>query len=236
LPFLLTCPESCVVIDIKRGENAKKSADARRKMGHRVVLVDPFRVVTERPDTYNPMGFIDPASPTAIDSCRSLAEAIVTRTGHETDRFWDDSAEIWIGAMICAIVAFAPPQQRNLQSVRAQLADPAKREATIEMMCKSPHWGGLLSRFGHSLKNYQGKTLDSVLAATNRHLAWTDSVAIAESISESSFNPADLLNPMSKTTVFLILPTEHIRTQSALLRLWIGSMLRVCITGGLQSK
>ena len=48
------------------------------------------------------------------------------------------------------------------------------------------------------------------------------------------FNPADLLR--GRMTVFLILPTEHIRTQSALLRLWIGSMLRVCIKGGLQSR
>ena len=135
--------------------------------------------------------------------------------------------------MICAMVAFAPPHQRNLQSVRAQLADAAKRDATIEMMCKSPQWEGMLSRFGQTLKNYQGKTLDSVLAATNRHLAWADSVAIAESTSQSSFTPADLLK--GKMTIFLILKTEHIRVLSPLLRLWIGSMLRVCIKGGLQS-
>ena len=234
VPFLLTCDEPCVVIDIKGGENAKKTAKAREKMGHRVVLADPFRVVTDHPDTYNPMGFICPASPTAIDDCRSQAEAAVVRSGHETDRFWDDSAEIWLGSMMCAIVAFAPPHQRSLQSVRAQLADAAKRDATIDMMCKSQQWQGMLSRFGQSLKNYQGKTLDTVLAATNRHIAWLDSIAVAESISQSSFNPADLLK--GKMTVYLILPTEHIRTLSALLRLWIGSMLRVCITGGLQTR
>lgn len=233
VPFLLTCPEPVVVIDIKGGENAKKTAYAREKMGHRVVLLDPFKAVTDRPDTYNAMGFIDPDSPTAIDDCRGLAEAMVVRTGGESDRYWDDSSEIWLGSMICAMVAFAPPPQRNLQSVRAQLADPAKRDATIEMMCKSNQWEGMLSRFGHSLKNYQSKTLDTVLTATNRHLTWTDSIAVAESTSQSSFNPADLLR--GKMTIYLILPTEHIRTQSALLRLWIGSMLRVCIKGGLKT-
>ena len=220
LPFLLTCPEPCVIIDTKGGENAKITAKAREKMGHRVVLVDPFRAVTDRPDTYNPMEFIDPASPTAIDDCRALAEAMVVRTGRESDPYWDDSAEIWLGSMICAMVAFAPPHQRNLQSVRAQLADPAKRDATIEMMCKSHLWEGMLSRFGHSLKNYQSKTLDSVLTATNRHMTWADTIAIAESTSQSSFDPADLLK--GKMTIFLILKTEHIRTQSALLRLTTG--------------
>lgn len=234
VPFLLTCPEPCVVIDIKGGENAKKTAYAREKMGHRVVLVDPYRAVTERPDTYNPMGLIDPDSPTAIDECRGLAEAIVVRTGRESDPYWNDASEIWIGSIICAMVAFAPPHQRNLQSVRAQLADAEKRNATIEMMCKSQQWGGMLSRFGHSLKNFQGKTLDTVLTATNQHLRWADSIAVAESTSQSSFNPADLLK--GRMTIFLILPTEYVRTGSALLRLWIGSMLRVCIKGGLQTR
>jgi type IV secretion system protein VirD4 len=233
VPFLLTSHDPCVVIDIKGGENAKKTAYARERMGHRVELMDPYKVVTQRPATYNPMGLIDPDSPTAIDECRGLAEAIVVRTGRESDPYWNDAAEIWIGSMMCAMVAFAPPHQRNLQSVRAQLADAEKRNATIEMMCKSPQWGGMLSRFGHSLKNFQGKTLDTVLTATNQHLRWADSIAIAESTSQSSFNPADLLK--GRMTVYLILPTEHIRTQSALLRLWISSMLRVCIKGGLQT-
>jgi type IV secretion system protein VirD4 len=234
VPFLLTCPEPCVVIDIKGGENAKLTAKAREKMGHRVILIDPFKCVTDRPDTFNPMEFISPDSPTAIDDCRALAEALVVRTGRESDPYWDDSAEIWLGSMICAMVAFAPPHQRNLQSVRAQLADPAKRDATIEMMCKSPLWAGMLSRFGFSLKNYQSKTLDSVLTATNRHMSWADTIAIAESTSESSFNPADLLK--GKMTIYLILKTEHVRTCSSLLRVWIGSMLKVCIKGGLNSK
>ena len=79
VPFLLDCPESCVVIDIKGGENAKKTAKAREQMGHRVVLLDPFKVVTSHPDTFNPMAFIDPDSPTAIEDCRALAEAAVAR-------------------------------------------------------------------------------------------------------------------------------------------------------------
>ena len=233
MPFLLDCDEPCVVIDIKRGENAKLTAKAREKMGHRVVLIDAFHCITDHPDTYNPIGGIDPDSATAIDDCRAAAEALVLRGTRESEPYWDDSAEIWIGAMICAMVALAPPHQRNLQSVRAQSTDPAQREGTIDLMGKSPLWEGMLSRIGSSLKNYQGKTLDSVLTATNRHMTWCDTLAIAESTRQSSFDPADLLK--GKMTIFLILPTEYTRTLSALLRLWISSLLRVCIKGGLHT-
>ena len=51
---------------------------------------------------------------------------------------------------------------------------------------------------------------------------------------KSSFDPADLLT--GKMTINLILPPEHLRTQSPLLRLWIGSLLRTVIKGGLQEK
>ena len=37
VPFLLRCPESVVCIDFK-GENARLTAEARRKMGHKVIL------------------------------------------------------------------------------------------------------------------------------------------------------------------------------------------------------
>ena len=37
-------------------------------------------------------------------------------------------------------------------------------------------------------------------------------------------------------TVYLILPPEHMRSQSALLRMWIGSLLRTVVRGGLQEE
>jgi type IV secretion system protein VirD4 len=46
IPFLLTCPDSCVVVDLA-GELALATAEARRRMGHKVVVLDPYKVVTQ---------------------------------------------------------------------------------------------------------------------------------------------------------------------------------------------
>src|SRR5277367_2994534 len=35
------------------------TAAARRKMGHRVVVLDPYKITTPDPDTFNPLEFID---------------------------------------------------------------------------------------------------------------------------------------------------------------------------------
>jgi type IV secretion system protein VirD4 len=46
IPFLKTCRENCVVVDFK-GENALLTAEDRRRMGHEIVILDPYKVVTQ---------------------------------------------------------------------------------------------------------------------------------------------------------------------------------------------
>jgi type IV secretion system protein VirD4 len=234
VPFLLTCDESAVVVDFK-GELAKITAAARRRMGHQIVLLDPFRVVTPEPDTFNTLQFIDKDSPTAIDECRDLAEALVIRTGQEKEPFWNDSAEVWIAAMVAAVIWFTEGEEKSLQTVRALLTDPDKIQGAIKKMCgESDAWQGMLARLGYQLTHFKDKELGSTLTTTNRFLRFLDTIAISESTKQSSFNPADLLT--GKMTVYLILPPEHMRAQSALLRLWIGSLLRAVVKGGLQER
>ena len=198
------------------------------------MLLDPFKVVTQRPDTFDPLNFLDPDVATALDECRDLAEALVVRTGQEKEPHWADSAEVWLASMIAATVKFAHPENRSLQRMRELLTDPAKIEAAIRVMCESDAWEGMLARLGHQLTHFKDKELASTLTTSNRFLKFLDTLAIAESTKSSSFDPADLLE--GKMTVYLILPPEHMRAQAGLLRIWIGSMLRACVRGGLQEK
>jgi type IV secretion system protein VirD4 len=92
---------------------------------------------------------------------------------------------------------------------------------------------GMLRRLGHQLTHYKDKELSSTLTTTNRFMRFLDTSPIYESTKRSSFDPADLLK--GKMTVYLIIPPDRMRAQSPLLRLWVGSMLRAVVKGGLQS-
>lgn len=232
VPHALTCPDSMVIVDYK-GENARLTAKARKAMGHRVILLDPFKLVTNTPDMLNPLDFIDAGDPLAIDECRDLAEALVVRTGQEREPHWNDSAAINIAAIAAAVVAFADPPDRSLQAVRDILASDGKRKQVIKLMQASTAWNGMLSRLGHGLANYVERELGSVLTSVARHLAFLDTLAVADSTRTSSFNPAELRT--GKMTVYLILPPEHMRAQSPLLRMWLTSLLRAVVKGGLQT-
>ena len=232
IPFLLSTDESAVVVDFK-GENYRLTAEHRRQaFGHRIVVLDPFRLVSQSPDTFNPLDFIDRESAMALDECRDLAEALVIRTGHEHERHWIDSAEAWISALTALVVHYGESNDRSLQTVRTLLSNPEKLELAIQLMCASEAWRGMLARMGHDLTRFKDKELGSVLTTTQRFCRFLDTLAIADSTTTSSFDPADLLR--GKMTVYLVLPPEHMRAQSPLLRMWIGSLLRAVVRGGLQ--
>jgi type IV secretion system protein VirD4 len=238
-PFLLTCEESCVVVDFK-GENAILTAERRRRMGQKIVILDPFKTVTQSKKLrryaacFNPVDFL-PANEQALDECRDLAEALVIRTGEEKDPHWGDSAEAVIAAAIATTAMYGQKDKgtRSLQAVRDILAHPQKFEIARKLMIEH---GGMLARWGGQLEHFQGDELGSVMSTSNRHLRFLDTRVIAESTGSSSFDPAGLRKGKGKMTIYLVLPPEHMRAQSALLRMWIGSLFRACLRGGLRES
>ena len=234
-PFLLSCDDGAAVVLDFKGESARITAEHRRReFGHRIVMLDPFKVVTQTPDTFNPLDFIDKDSPTALDDCRDLAQALVVRTGEERDPHWVESAILWITALIALVVWYGESNDRSLQTVRTLLTNPGQLEMAISLMCSSDAFGGMLARLGGQLKHFADKELNSTMTTTNRFMTFLDTLPVFDSTRTSNFNPEDLRN--GKMTVYLILPPEHMRAQAALLRMWIGSMLRAVVRGGLQEK
>jgi type IV secretion system protein VirD4 len=229
VPHLLDCPESMVCIDLK-GELASITAKHRRKrFGHEIVMLDPYRVVTKKPATMNALDFIERDSPDVIDACRDIGEMLVVRTGNEPEPHWNDGAEGFIAGATAAVIAQGAPGFCSLQSVCEILSDPDKVQQLIALMRKSD---GMLSRMGGQLAHFKDKELASMLTSANRHLRFLNTPVIAESTSSSSFDPSSLRN--GRMTVYLILPPEHMRAQMGLLRLWIGILARSVIRGGLQ--
>src|SRR6516164_5210709 len=108
IPFLLTCKESCFVLDVKDGELARITANARRRMGRKVYIIDPYRCVTKTPATLNPVEFVDKNSPYALDDSREIAAEIVERKDEKGDGVhFLDNAEAAIASVTAMVTEFA---------------------------------------------------------------------------------------------------------------------------------
>jgi type IV secretion system protein VirD4 len=236
VPFLMTCPDSAVVIDCKGGENARLTAEFRRKkFGHKIVLLDPFKVVTQTPDTLNPLSSIDKDSPFSIDDSRETSAAIVERKEEKGDGVhFLDNAEAAIAAMTAMVVQFGEDEHKSLQTVCDIVSNPDKWQKAIELMCASDAWQGMLARMGGNLAHLKERELASTMSTISRFLRFLSTPAIAASTRTSSFDPAEIHS--GKFTAYLVLPTERASALSPLLRLWIGTFLRAVVRGGLQEK
>ena len=235
IPFLLSCEDSCVVLDLKDGELAKITAEARRKMGHRIILLDPYKRVTDTPDTLNSLLSIDKTSPFAIDDCRETAAAMVDRKDENGDGIhFLDNAERAIAGIAALVVQFAEGEHKSLQAVCDIVSNPQKWLKAVELMSASDAWEGMLARMGGSLTHLKEREMASTMTTISRFLTFLSTPAIAASTRSSSFHPSELLT--QKLTVYLVLPSERASTLSPLLRLWIGTLLRGVIRGGLQEN
>jgi type IV secretion system protein VirD4 len=239
IPFLLDgCPdESTVVIDLK-GELALATAAARARMGQRIVVFDPYHIVTGRlgveSDTFNPLDFFAHDSALALDDCNEIAQALVVRTGEEKEPHWVDSAEKFISAVAAIVVATGEPGRRSLQEVAMLLSHPQLLDKAIDLMLACPLWDGLLARRGSELLHFVEKERGSVLTTCGRFLGFLSTPAMAAVTRESTFDPAYLKR--GKTTVYLVLPPERMKAQMGWLRLMVGSMIRGVIREGLYEN
>jgi type IV secretion system protein VirD4 len=237
LPFLLTSTESCVVVDGKDGELARLTAKARRRMGQHVILLDPERVVTSRPDTLNLLDVIDEKSPRAVNEAAGIANALVVRTGEEKHPHFLDRAEHWFSALILLALMHGDRKQgtRSLVRVAEIASNPQSLKSALALMQQHPEvWGGSLARMGGMLSHSMGEELASTLATVGRFISFINSPSVAESLRSSSFDLSQLRK--KRMTIYLIQRASDTRTGSALLRLWLNACIREVMKGGLGQK
>ena len=238
IPFLMTCEDSCTIIDPK-GENALLTAKIReRTMGHEVIILDPFKVVTpklnRKSNTLNIIDFIGQDDPQALEICNAAAKELVIRTGEEKEVHFLDGAESHIAAVMATVVRYGTPGQRSLQEVSGILNHPQKLDMAIKLMCESDAWGGMLARKGGELLHYVDKERSSTLTTASRFLKFLNTPAMAENTRSSDFDLLAL--PKRKMTIYIVPGLEFMKVNTGWMRLVIGACVRAVLKGGLQER
>jgi type IV secretory pathway TraG/TraD family ATPase VirD4 len=110
--LLLYAKGSAFVVDVK-GQDAAVTAEARRKMGQAVHVLDPMGTLKQGTAHLNPLDALDPASNTYVEDIYAIVDALVI-AGHENNRFWSESARTVIAGAIDYAVRrkgeeFVPP-------------------------------------------------------------------------------------------------------------------------------
>lgn len=127
------------------------------------------------------------------------------------------------------MVQYGEGEQKSLQSVCDIISKPQKWEQAIELMCQSVAWDGMLARMGGTLLHWKERELASTMSTMARFLRPFSTPAIAAATRSSTCDPVTALE---KSTTYIVLPADRVGVLSPLLRLWIGTFIRVAQRSG----
>jgi type IV secretion system protein VirD4 len=229
-PNLLSYSGNCVVVDPKGELFDLTAKHRRRKFGHKIVRLDPALWCGPGANRFNPFDFIDPETADFVDRCRDLANMLVVRTGLEQEPFWSDAAETAVTAFSAHVCAAEQEKAlRNLRGMRELLASRENYAHAVEEMQKNDKFYGVLKQLGGQLSWHVDKQLAGVMGHAQQHTNIFDSPLIAHSTGSTDWNPAELRS--GRMTVYLIVPGDKLVIWAGLMRMWLGSILRIITRG-----
>ncbi|MET4133011.1 type IV secretion system protein VirD4 [Porphyrobacter sp. MBR-155] len=231
VPTLMLYKPSLIVFDPK-GENAAITARYRRdEMGHKVHILNPWGELADlfksygfSPATLNPLDALDRNDPNVVATARAIAIAICIRP--------DDKNPIWqnyaagLLASILLWVTDQPGESKTLGRV-ADLVSGGEtggdlRTTLLPQMIASSSFKGAMRKSIGQLPHLANETYTGIIFNLTEALQFLVDDLLVAATDHSTFDIADLTR--ADTTVFLVIPTEQLKTQSVWVRLLLASV------------
>lgn len=223
IPTLLTYPGSIVVVDPK-GEAAFITARCRRAMGQQVVFLDPFGVVTEKTDGFNPLDIVVPGQPSTEDDARAAGNLLIEENSFVRDKFWVHTSSALLGGLVLYLAVDAPQSERRLSRLRELFAEDFSYVLACLLDSKAVKQTDAAEEFAIFLQMSERETRPSVQATAQQHVRHFGSPAMRRATDNSTFDWQEFVQgkPM---TIYMILPPSKLESHANVLRLWIGTLM-----------
>ncbi len=229
VPTLLHYPGSIIVPDVKP-ELYAMTARRRREMGQKVVCIDAWGEVGGT-DGINPMDFIDPDSPDALDDAEMVADMLVA-VGEQSakDKHWNEEGLALLTGLVLHARTTAPPELQNLPHVRKLLMlprgsaeEPGPFEQMLAEMLDNPAIYNLISQKAAALTQKGEAERSGVVSAAQSHTHFLDSPRVQKVLSRTTFDLGGLKT--GRMTVYVVIPARRLSRYNRLFRLVLGSAL-----------
>jgi len=228
IPVLLTNNAPAIVLDVK-GELAQVTARHRReKMGHEVVVLDPWRITGLETGQFNPLDCMTSDTEEMVDEAYSLSQLLIDQNGQLKEAYWDESASAVVSG---AIVHYRSLAEKGRSASMGQIwklltsDDVIYNLAVLLDSAKDMHpfaraqFGGLC---GLSADN----TRSCILSVVQQHVRLFGSTLVQRATETTSFDIAKVRNG-DPLTIYIVAPPMKLHSHAALFRLWLASLMHV---------
>lgn len=229
LPTLLTANNPVIVLDVK-GELARESADYRRTvLGHQICILDPWKMVSDGADHFNPLDAIDPYSQSMPDDAYSMARLLIEQGGSMKEAYWDESAQALVSGLIAHVVTSLAENDRSFGRIwRLASADDMIYGLASLLDTQTVH-PFARAQIASLLSLNAEVTRSCIVSVIHQHLRILASDAVQASLSTTTFD-IDAVRAGAPLSIYLVAPPSKLRSHAALLRLWLATLLNLILS------
>lgn len=232
---------SIVVIDPKGELTAHTAIWRASRPGHKVFVVDPFKVIetnyprlfAQRPDVFsskgfNPLADLNPGKPSFVDDTKALAMALI-QSDDSRDPYWPMAAQALAKGLAMVLRLDKPGLSDSLAVFRDYLGVPPKQfaeliEADIKRFGKK--WPAVAASLGEfTSSNPDDRELSGIRRTAKTQTDWLDSPLMRAALSQKNVIDFERFKETPQTC-YLILPPEQLVTHGVWLRLMVTAALR----------
>jgi type IV secretion system protein VirD4 len=229
IPNLLRYEGPVIVVDPK-GENAKVTARARRAMGHDVRIIDPFGLVTKKTDQLNPLDVLAREGVETESEAQALA---MMMAGGDSPTLKEPFWEIWGRSLLSGVIAYVaenePEENRHFGRVRELVKNDDVVFSLARLLDDHPELDGIARTEIASFLQLTDVTRSGVLATAQSFTEVVNSAPARRTLSETTID-LDAVAKGDPVTIYLVIPPDKLASHGALLRLWIGSLLKTVMS------
>ena len=230
IPNLLTYEGPAIVIDPK-GEACAITAKRREAMGHKVHVIDPFKVVTTESASLNPFQAFDLKGVEHAGVAMDLASILAGGAAFDTkDRFWDLHAQALLAAVISVVAKVCEDKDRSFATVRKKLKDSDVPHSLAVILDTVP---SKLDPFAYeelaSFIQITDVTRSGILATACSYLTPLASKAAQDTVSASTIDLQAIVKG-DPVTIYLVVPPSKLQSHGVLFRLWTAILMMAVLS------
>ncbi|MEO9652439.1 MAG: type IV secretory system conjugative DNA transfer family protein, partial [Roseobacter sp.] len=219
IPAILEHQGPVVALDIK-GENFASTRRHRRSLGRKVAVLNPFGLIEDPSDQFNPLDYIRPHE--LSRDIEVVADGLVKPEDGDGAHFSEMARQLMAGALEVVVTQEAP-ERRNLITV-ADLLMAADLDVTLQTWADSADLVGYRpAQIAATILRAGDRERGSIQTAISKSFSWMQSDAMRYFLTRSSFRMEDLLD--DKLDLFIAVPLDQVDKQAVFMRLFINLVL-----------
>jgi type IV secretion system protein VirD4 len=224
IPTLLTWTGAAVVLDPATEIGPMVGEHRRRRMGHRVFVLDPE---TAAACGFNVLDWINISSPLAEGDVSAVVEWICGYTAKrdQTAQFFKDGGKRLITCLLAHILwdPDLPPELKTMFHLRNAISVPETELRDILKAIHQTSASPLARHLAGPLCKLVAETFSGIFANAAEDTSWLSIRAYADLVSGSAFKAEDIIN--GTVDVFVALPLKAMDATPAVARCIVGALL-----------